>query len=315
MQMRNLRTFVAVAETLSFRQGAAMLGVRQPTVSRQVRDLEDALGVDLFERHPGEGVRLTPAGRDFRPKALRVLADFDRACAEAGQAGRAETGILSIAFTASLAGGRLHDLLGAFHRNHPDLGLRLTEGNATDQLVALKDRAVDIGFIAGSFAAPGVECETVWLERSHAVLPVGHPLAEAIFVGWNDIRQEIFLVRAYPSGQGIESWLARQLSVDGTTPHIVPHAVSRENLIGMVAAGFGITVVCESATAASYPGVVFRPIRDDGAALPIMMAWLPENPNPALRRIIAQARDMARGRPVQPLSDPLELPGAGAVAG
>lgn len=287
-----------------------MLGVRQPTVSRQIRDLEEALGVDLFERHPGEGVRLTLAGHCFLPKALRMLADFDSARAEAARMGQGQSGSLSIAFTASLAGGQLQNLLRTFHRDHPDIHLHLSEGNATDQVLALKERSADIGFIADSITAPSMESETLWLEHLHVVLPQDHPLAGNIFIGWQDIKHELLLVRAYPSGQGIESWLLRRFSEDGHSPHIVLHAVSRENLIGLVAAGLGITVVYESATTVSYPGIVFRPLRDDGASRSITMTWLPENANPALRRFLALARDMARAaQPQVPAPPSLEPTG------
>ncbi len=294
INLRNLRYFVAVAEAQSFRQGAVALGVRQPTVSRQVRDLEDALGVDLFERHPGEGVRLTPAGRTFLARALRVLADLDRACTEAGCAGRAETGTLAIAFSTSLAGGWLQNLLGTFRRERPEVAIRLLEGNTTDQLLALKDRGCDVAFLAGTFEAPGVDHETLWIERAHVALPTDHPLAGQVFVAWEDIKGETFLVRAHDSGPGKDRWLAARLAPSGLPPRIIQHAVSRENLIGLVEAGFGVTVIPASATGITHPGVVFRPIRDDSATIAVTAAWLPENPNPALRRFLCLARDLAR---------------------
>jgi len=294
IDLRNLRHFIAVAEMQSFREGAEILGVRQPTVSRQVRDLEDTLGVDLFERHPGEGVRLTPAGRAFLPKAQKLLADFDRACAEASRAGRAESGTLGIAFTTSLTGGHLHSLLGTFHKQHPEVAISLLEGNATDQLLALKDRGCDIAFLAGTFEAPGAEHETLWIERAHVALPEGHRLADEIFIGWDDLKTETVLTRSHASGPGIDRWLAGRLAPNGLLPHLVLQAVARENLIGLVAAGFGVTVVAASATGVNYPGVVFRPIRDETATLAVTAAWLPGNPNPALRRLLGLARDIAR---------------------
>jgi len=294
IDLRNLRYFVAVAEAQSFRQGAAALGVRQPTVSRQVRDLEDTLGIDLFERHPGEGVRLTPTGRTFLARALRVLADLDRACTEAGCAGRAETGTLAIAFSTSLAGGWLQMVLGSFHRERPEVAISLLEGNATDQLLALKDRGCDVAFLAGTFEAPGADHETLWIERAHVALPTDHPLAESVFVAWDDLKGETFLVRAHDSGPGKDRWLAARLAPSGLPPRIIQHAVARENLIGLVAAGFGLTVVPASATGITHSGVVFRPIRDDSATIAVTAAWLPENPNPALRRFLSLARDMAR---------------------
>jgi DNA-binding transcriptional LysR family regulator len=294
IDLRNLRYFVAVAEAQSFRQGAELLGVRQPTVSRQVRDLEDALGVDLFERRPGEGVRLTHAGRTFLTRAHRVLTDLDRACVEAGCAGRAETGTLAIAFATSLAGGWLHTLLGTFRRERPEVAIGLLEGNATDQLLALKDRNCDVAFLAGTFEAPGADHETLWIERAHVAVPMGHPLADRVFVAWDDLVGEAILVRSHDSGPGKDRWLAARLAPCGFLPRIIRHAVSRENLIGLVAAGFGITVVPASATGFSHPGVAFRPIRDDSATIAVTAAWLPENPNPALRRFLGLAREMAR---------------------
>jgi DNA-binding transcriptional LysR family regulator len=312
IDLRNLSYFAAVAETQSFREGAEVLRVRQPTVSRQVRDLEDALGVDLFERRPGEGVRLTPAGRAFLPKAQKLLADFDRACAEAGRAGRAESGTLGVAFTTSLTGGHLHALLGTFHRKHPEVAVSLLEGNATDQLLALKDRGCDIIFLAGTFEAPGAEHETLWIERVHVALPVGHRLADAVFVSWEDLEPETVLTRSHASGPGIDRWLAGRLAPNGLLPRLVMQSVARENLIGLVAAGFGVTILAASATGITYPGVVFRPLRDETASLAVTAAWLPGNPNPALRRLLGLAREMARA--AQSHGSPSAPPSTGLVA-
>ena len=116
-----------VAECLSFRRAAKVLGVRQSTVSRRVRSLEDRLGVSLFERYHG-GVRVTAAGTRFLERARHALLHLDHAVKSAAAAGRGENGVLRIGIFSSMGAGFLRELIREYSARHPDVVIQISEG-------------------------------------------------------------------------------------------------------------------------------------------------------------------------------------------
>lgn len=299
IDVRRLRYFVAVAEAQSFRGAARALDLHLPSLSRGVRRLEDELGVSLFERHR-EGVRLTVAGRAFLRDVHRVLFELDRAVVDAGSAGRAEVGQLNLGFFTSLISGRLHDLLASYRRTFPEVTVRVHEVPYLDQFAALHERRIDLAIYAGDERSPILDTLDLWTERVFVALPEGHRLAAQRSADWQRLGEEALLVRSWESEPVVCSFLVTRFAARGRLPRIVQHAASRENLLGLVRAGFGVTIVAEPATAARYPGVVFRPIAEPDAGLAIKAAWLPRNDNPVLRRFLALLRqhaDATAGRP------------------
>lgn len=292
IDVRRLRYFVAVAQAQSFRGAARALDLHLPSLSRGVRRLEDELGVSLFERHR-EGVRLTGAGRAFLRDVHRVLFELDRAVAGAGLAGRAEVGQLNLGFFTSLISGRLHDLLASYRRAWPKVAVRVHEGPYLEQFAALHERRLDVAIYAGDERSPLVDTLDLWSERLFVAVPEGHRLASDSSTDWQQLGEELLLVRSWESEPVVCSFLVTRFAARGHRPRIVQHAASRENLLGLVRAGFGVTIVAEPATAARYPGVVFRPIAEADAFLPIRAAWLPQNDNPVLRRFLAILRQHA----------------------
>jgi DNA-binding transcriptional LysR family regulator len=135
-----------VAEHLSFRRAASVLGIRQSAVSRRIQSLEDALGVSLFERHHG-GVRITAAGAHFFDRARYALLQLDNAVMAAGAAGRGENGLLRIGICSSMAAGFLRELMQAYSERHPDVIIQVSEG-AVREHIALSARGVSISCLS-----------------------------------------------------------------------------------------------------------------------------------------------------------------------
>jgi len=180
----------------------------------------------------------------------------------------------------------------------PRVEFGFMEAAPVDQLVALRQHRADVAFLAAVSEAPGAESEHLWDERISIALPEGHPLGVQEALTWADLRGEAFLVRAYGSGPVIYAWLAGKLHPDGYAPNIRQYDVSRESLLGLVSAGYGLTVVAGSATGLAIPGVAFRPVKDDDAIVAVRMAWINGNENPALGPFLSQARRVSR-RPEQ----------------
>lgn len=291
--LTSLSHALLVSEHGSIRQAASALNVRPSVVSRRVRVLEEEIGIALFERR-SSGVKLTPAGQVFFGEARCALAILDTAALRAAKVDRGELGRLVVTFYSSLISGMLREVLAQHRNRRPGVEITFLEAPPADQLAALRGHRADVAFLAGVEGAAGIEGEHLWDEHVSVALPKAHPLASVPAVGWADIRNESFIVRAYGSGPVIYTWLAGKLEAGGIAPAIRQLDVSRESLLGLVGAGYGLTVVSEAAATRGCPGVVFRSIRDASATMPIRMGWLATNENPALGPFLAHARRIAR---------------------
>jgi len=296
LDLQALKYAAIVAEHLSFRRASDAAGIRQPAISRRIRRLEETIGVALFERHSA-GLRLTHAGRTFIRDARYILMLLDQAVDRADRHGRAESGLLTLGFFPSLMSGRLKEALQRLRLQSPGVLLETIEGSPVDQLEWLRARRIDAGIMAGGYEASDLERLLLWEERIFVALPYDHRLADAQTISWQDLRSEHWLVRSFESGAVVYNFLIARLATDGHFPASTLHLTSRENILGLVGAGFGVTIVPETLTGLPFPGVAFQPIVGDGARLPISVAWLGANDNPALRRFLNLLRQIRTGHP------------------
>ena len=296
LDLQSVNQALLVAERLSIRRAANQLGLRPSAVSRRIRNLEDQLGVTLFERHSA-GVQPTLAGNRFLARARWAIAELDYAVRSATSIQKGDAGALTIAFYPSLTSGLLHQILAEHRVRFPHVEFGFIEAAPTDQLVSVRQHRADVAFLSAASDAHGAESEHLWDEPVSVALPEAHPLAGRQNLSWADLGSEAFVVRAYSSGPVIYAWLAARLHPGGYAPNITQHDVCRENLLGLVGAGYGLTIVSGSATGLIVPGVVFRPLTDEDATVAIRMAWMSDNENPALGRFLSHARRVSRRPP------------------
>lgn len=258
-----------------------------------MQTLEEEVGASLFERHSA-GAKPTLAGQRFLARVRWALTELDEAARGAKDAEKGSTGTLGISFFPSLASGHLHRILNKHRTRFPNLDFMFQEGASADQLTALRRQQVDVAFLADIADVPGGASEHLWDERIYVAAPEQHSISSSNALTWATLRNEVFVVRAYGCGPVIYAWLAGKLDPGGLAPDIRQHDLSRECLLGLVGAGYGLTVVAESATALVVPGVIYRPISDENATMSVRMAWLPGNENPALGRFLSHARQVVR---------------------
>lgn len=290
-ELKDLRYFVAVADASGIRRAAAQLGARQSVVSRRLRDLEDELGVSLFERHSG-GVRLTFAGRRLLDGIRLTFSYLDSTVRSVRATGDAGEGRLCIGVQASISSSFLNRLLRQWHENHADVAIEIEEGSPLENVGGVLARRLDVTFVTGSPAPVGCDVEHLWSEPIIAALPAGHPLATRASVALADLIGESFIVSRHAPGPEIHDYIVEHLSGPDAGPKIAEHGVGRETLLSMVGLRFGVTLVSGAEAEVLYPGVVFVPIA--GETLPFSAVWSPANSNPALRRFLSAARVMAR---------------------
>ena len=287
VEIPHLRYVVAAADHSSFRRAAATLNITQPTLSKRVRELEDRLGVLLFERSTA-GAHLTPIGEEFVVSARRVLIELEAMENRARAGRRGDAGRLEIGFYTSLSTGALRDTVLTFANQHPQVEVNIIEG-ARASLIPLLDRgAIDTVVVLGEPAYTDYAHMSLWSERIMVAFPKDHPLATREFVYWTDLKNERFLMSRRDPGPEIQDLLINKLASPGDRPLIKSVNANREDILSVVDGNRGITLTCESSTGNILPGVVFREVRDGNGPTRVgyVAYWRRNNDNPALKQLL-----------------------------
>ncbi|WP_374651070.1 LysR family transcriptional regulator [Dongia sp.] len=286
-ELRHLRYFLESAKNGSFRKASNSIGIQESTISRCIRDLEDQLGVSLFQRTNG-GVRLTVAGERFRGKAQAILKQVDDGLSDVSLTGCGVEGLLRIGLVAPIASRFLKDLLGEFSKNHEGVQIELVEGDPTTHIKAIRDFDLDIAFITDTF--PCCECDSMplWSERIYTILPQDHPLSNRAELSWPDLTREIFFIAETGLRQELHGLLTKRLAEVGYRPTVLAQNVGCDNLLTLVAIGRGILLATESMAERCSLGIVQRLISDE--VIPFAAVWSPRNDNPAFRRFLSIAK-------------------------
>lgn len=282
-----------VADHRSFRRAAAALGVRQSSVSRRIRALEEELGVSLFERHHA-GVRITNAGVRFFEEAREALLQLDHAVKAAAAAGRGSLGRLSIGILSSMGAGYLRELIHIYCVRHPNIAVQFLENASEEHIALIRRRRLDVAFIMDTTDVMGCDMASLWNERLFVVLPEDHALRSRNTIEWHDLSKENLIVRQSERNPALCTRLTQRLVDPHQIPNVRKFNVGRETLMHLVALGQGVGLTSESTTATPFPNVIFRPIAGEDELLQFCAVWLPHNDNPALRRFLSLARTMAR---------------------
>jgi DNA-binding transcriptional LysR family regulator len=220
--IQNLRYALTAAEYGSFRRAAEALLLRQSTLSRCVRQLEESLGMAVFERSSG-GVRATQGGRQFLRSARSILEQVEALAARTQSTGRGEAGRLTVGFYTSLAAGNLRATLIDVSQRFPQLELEMFESSRSRLVTALRNGVVDIAIIPGATALPESKTMSLWSERILVGVPEGHSLAEREPVHWIDLREEKILLSRRDPGPELRDLLVAKVTSPGDRPRIVRH--------------------------------------------------------------------------------------------
>ncbi|MFT4251646.1 MAG: LysR substrate-binding domain-containing protein [Caulobacter sp.] len=287
MELRHVRYFVALAEELNFTRAAARLGIGQPPLSQQIRDLENEVGYPLFVRRP-HGAELTEAGRVFLAEARQILEQADRALQAARRAGGGHVGALRVGFTSS---ANFHpavtEAFAVFHWKYPDASLMVEESHSARLVERLRRSELDAAFVRpGNVAPEGLDLLPLGDEPLVLALPAGHPLAAQARVPVAALRGEPFvifsqgigrtflgLIREVCAGHGFDPTIAQE------TPHIVA-------MINMVAAGLGVAMAPGSIAQLAVRGVVYRPLDDATPRVPLALATRTGDASPLVRNFV-----------------------------
>jgi LysR family transcriptional regulator, hca operon transcriptional activator len=311
MDLRYLRYFVAVAEELSFTRAARRVHTAQPSLSQQIRKLEDeVLETPLFRRDKRH-VELTEAGRVFLPEAKAILAAMDRAVSLARYAAMSAAGRIVIGFIPGTEGAVLAKVLPALRNLRPETHVLLRDLNSQNQIAALRNREIDAGFLRGPCEGPDLCWELVLLDSVVAVVPAEHPLATldripvALLAG-------LPLVRVAPESSVVVHGLAARISAQtGIAFREGPETDGILSTFGAVAAGLGFSLLPGYAAKIKPTGVEVRPLEmENPPEIELFVAYRKDDANPGLQDFLSLLRRFvcAPGTP-PPQTVPFLTPG------
>lgn len=295
MELRHLRYFVMSAEELNISRAASRLRVSQPAVSRQIHDLEDELGVALFDRDPA-GLKLTPAGENFLPHARDILRRTREAVDRIGAFRAASQVRLSVGYIALSLAGTLTPALRRFAERFPDVPVDLVELAPTEQTEALRDKKIDLALLGNP--CPGVEDEFAVKQIASAplaaVLPDHHLLALRKKIRVVELSEEKFIgfcEKTFPDRNHIIIEACRQA---GFTPCIEQVATNPSAALALVASGKGVTLMPEEAEHLPHPQAVFIRLQSPSPAVISAIVWRRDDGRPELKGLIACCEEGAR---------------------
>lgn len=290
MELRQMRRFLAVAEELHFARAAERLHIEQSPLSRAIKELESDLGAQLFERTT-RSTRLTWAGQVFLEDVHRVFAALDQARVNVKAAASGYHGTLRIAVSDGIVPSRLAALLAQCRAEEPEVETRLFQTPFAQQVKGLRSDLYDVGFAQSNEVGDGILAEPVWHDPLVAAVPARHPLLIHKRIPLEDVLRYP-LVLCHPEAcEGCARQIERVLRTVDAEPIVIDRVTTRDMLITLVAAGYGIGLI--SATHIDdfrHPEVVVRPLAGRAVMLTTYLLQPDGEPSEPLRHFIERVR-------------------------
>jgi len=329
MELRHLRYFIAVAEELSFTRAAQKIRLAQPSLTRQIRNLEEEIGVRLINRSHNQ-VALTEEGKRFLFDAKKVLAMCTESIVAVRLMSQGESKQLNIGYVANLHYSLLPATLGAFRKLYPTVALNLFDMTRSEQYLAIESHKIDLGFVglppnlsdhnllsesvahAQQFEAldahridlgfvglrPALSghdlvSECVAHDTMLVVLPALHPLAKKATIKLAELAPQFFVGMSPRLHPGKREWLIETCQHAGFTAQILQEAESEPAAIKFVADGLGVALLPDQITGLPHEGVALRqlspPLRREST-----IAWRADNPSKPLKDYIQIVKNLSR---------------------
>jgi DNA-binding transcriptional LysR family regulator len=290
MELRHIRYFLAVAAEQNFTRAAERVGIGQPSLSLQIRDLERAVGARLFHRIP-QGAELTEAGKAFYDLVRNIPDHVERASQIARRTARGESGALAVGYTnSSTLDPVFAGALRSYRRAYPGVALSLKESQTTQLIDGLLDGELDVVFVRPVEAdAEHLKIRLISEEPLMAVLPSKHRAAKVAKLNLSDLRDESFILPRREDSPSFFDTVVAACRKAGFEPTLGPSVPQFVTIVQLVAAEVGVSLVAPSLQAFQIKGVVFKEMHDVSPKTRLSLAWRRTDTSPFLKNFLASA--------------------------
>lgn len=295
MDLRHLRYFVTLAEELHVTRAAARLGIRQPPLSIQIKQVEQEVGAPLFRRQ-SRGVELTEIGKAFLVDANRVLSLMDQAVSTAQSRARGQVGALRVGFGgATYLPPEVSAAILQYRKRYPGVTLTPLQSNTPRLVEALQHGETDVAFVRPPYDFGfGIRLEAFLAEEMVVALPDNHQLGRKRTIDLHELASETFILFPRDIGPGLHDSIIGACRKAGFSPHLGQAASQIVSAVPMVSAGFGVSVVPRSVMTLDMPGVRYCRLKDKTLTAPIGLAWRMDNQSPTLTQFLKSLRSSRR---------------------
>ena len=294
IELRHLRYFVCVAEEGNIGRAALRLHISQPPLTRQIQQLEDHMGVQLFRRS-NRGVELTDAGRVLYDDARDILGMTERAVERSSQAALGLLGRVDVAIFGSGIFGAIPKLMRNFRETHPDVSLFFHNMVKEEQIDALRHRRISLAFNRLMRPIDGLISEPLLTESIYVAAPSDSALASAEVVHLRELENVPLVL--YPTGAR-PSFIDRvhqMCRAQNFSPVVAQEVGDAVHALALVASGFSATLVPQSATNLAFPGIVYKPLQQDPpAGVDLCCIYRADDESPILQALLKSMRQAAR---------------------
>ena len=281
LELRHLNYFKVLAQELHYRKASELLFISQSALSQQIKHLEEILKVSLFER-TNRKVMLSDAGALFYKDVLQVLTKVEMAATNIKLYTAGNTGQIGIGFVASAMASVLPALLKQFNADCPNIRFRLDELNNAEQLVALQNETLDLGFMRSNHLPDGFSSKRVHTETFSLVLPKEHPITEAGFRNIGQFRDENFILFPNEQSQLYYQQIINLCADQGFAPKVAHRSIHAPTIFRLVENGMGLSVIPTSLTSTENPHIRFIELKNIPQQTALYAVWKKGNSNPAL---------------------------------
>lgn len=273
IELRHLRYFVAVAEELHFGRAAARLAISQPPLSQQIQTLEDQVGARLLAR-TNRSVSLTAAGEQFLHDARQILTQVEAAATRAARLHAGETGELRLGMTASAPFIKIvSDALLLYRQRYPDVHIQTVESHTRAQLVPLGEGTLDLGLMRNTPLPDTLAWQVALREPLLAMVHHSHPLASRARISLRDLADQPFVFFDPHAGTGLYDDILSLLRRYGVTPFVTQEVGEAMTIMGLVAAGLGVSLLPASYRRLRLDEICWLPLEEEDAVSEMWLVW------------------------------------------
>lgn len=280
LEMRHLNYFRVLADELHYRRASELLFISQSALSQQIKQLEEILKVSLFDRS-NKKVSLTDAGQLFYRDVQQIMNKVETAVVHLKLYKEGNTGQIGIGFVASAMESVLPDLLKKFNIDCPNIKFQLDELSNSDQLIALQNETIDLGFMRSNHLPEGFTSQKVYSETFSIVLPAEHPMVSAKFKNIGQLKDEFFILFPNEQSQFYYQQILSLCADQGFTPKVAHRSIHAPTIFRLVENGMGLSIIPTSLATGIHPNIRFIELKGIPQQTSLYAVWKKENSNPA----------------------------------
>ena len=288
LEIRHLKYFLAVADELHYRKAAEKLYISQPGLSRQIKQMEEEIGLKLFERH-NRKVELTKAGNYLKTEITRNLKNLENIIAHAKHLSDGLEGDIGLGYVGSAMQKVIPDLLVQFRKENPNVVFSLKEMDNNAQISSLLSQEIDVGFVRLERIPKGIRKQPILKENFCLVLPKKHPVSETNFKSIKQLENDSFILFDSKYSASYHEKVMQIFDDAGVTPSISHNTIHAGSIYKLVENGFGVSIVPSSLRNDNLKKIKFIELRNIPQKTILSLVWNTSNRNPILSQFLKYA--------------------------